>query len=148
VSLKVPLFVARTSDVPRMPANYPIQEGKDNQAVPKISCGPPNMQHLTLPSLKLRRIPTDQIAASIYDKYSVGISFEPICSRCCFTVTHMIQVCSDFQQAQASIIHARPDQIGLGGQYRIFLRSTAAAAAGESFRTCEAVPRRVRIHGS
>ena len=36
------------------------------------------------------------IAASIYDKYSVGPSIRPICTRCCFTITNMIQVCSNF----------------------------------------------------
>ena len=30
------------------------------------------------------------------DKYSVGPSILPICTRCCFTMTNMIQVCSNF----------------------------------------------------
>ena len=35
---------------------------------------------------------TDFIAASISDRYSVGPSIRPICTRCCFTMTNMIQV--------------------------------------------------------
>ena len=38
----------------------------------------------------------DLIAASSYDKCSVGPSIRPICTRCCFTMTNMIQVCGNF----------------------------------------------------
>ena len=38
----------------------------------------------------------DLIPASIYGKYSVGPSIRPICTRCCFIITNMIQVCSNF----------------------------------------------------
>jgi len=34
----------------------------------------------------------DFIAASIYHKYSIGPSTLPICTRCCFTMTYIIQV--------------------------------------------------------
>jgi hypothetical protein len=51
------------------------------------------------------------ITASSYDKYSVGPSIRPICTRCCFKMTDMIQVCSDFHQARAFITHTRPDEI-------------------------------------
>ena len=51
--------------------------------------------------INTRRAPpamsTNLIAASIYDTYSVGPSTQPICTRCCFTMTYMIQVCSNFQ---------------------------------------------------
>ena len=36
----------------------------------------------------------DSIAASIYDTYSVGPSIRPICTRRCFTMSNMIQMCS------------------------------------------------------
>ena len=39
----------------------------------------------------------DLIAASIHDNYSVGPSIRPICTRCCLTMTYMIQVCSYFR---------------------------------------------------
>ena len=38
----------------------------------------------------------NSIAASIYDKYWAGPSIRPICTRCCFTMTRMIQACSNF----------------------------------------------------
>ena len=41
-------------------------------------------------------IDADLIAASIYDNYSVGPSIRPICTRYCFTMTNLIQVCSNF----------------------------------------------------
>ena len=34
------------------------------------------------------------IAASVYDKYSIGLYIRPICIRCCLTMTHMIRVWS------------------------------------------------------
>ena len=43
--------------------------------------------------LVLERGP-DLIAASNHDAHSVGPSIRPICTRCYFTMTHMIQVCS------------------------------------------------------
>ena len=42
----------------------------------------------------MRRL--DVIAASMYDKDLVGPSIRPICARCCFTMTRIIQACSDF----------------------------------------------------
>ena len=39
---------------------------------------------------------TDLIAESIYDCHSVGPSIRPFCTRCYFTMTDMIQVCSNF----------------------------------------------------
>ena len=36
----------------------------------------------------------DQIAASFYEKYSVGPSMRPICTRCCFAMTNMIHMCA------------------------------------------------------
>ena len=34
----------------------------------------------------------DLIAASIFNNYSVGASIRPIYTRCCFTMTNLIQV--------------------------------------------------------
>ena len=36
------------------------------------------------------------IATRIYDEYSAGPSIRSICTRCCLTMTNMIQVCSKF----------------------------------------------------
>ena len=33
----------------------------------------------------------------IYDIYSVGISIRPLCTRCSFTMTNMIQMSSNFR---------------------------------------------------
>ena len=38
----------------------------------------------------------DLIAASIYDRYSVGPSIQSICTRWCCTMTNVIHVSSDF----------------------------------------------------
>jgi hypothetical protein len=38
----------------------------------------------------------DLIPASVHDRKSVGPSIRPICTRCCFTMMSMIQVCSNF----------------------------------------------------
>ena len=43
-----------------------------------------------------RSEPSDLIAAIIYDKYSVHPSIRPICTKCCFPMTNMNQVCSNF----------------------------------------------------
>ena len=60
----------------------------------------------------IRSVPmTNQISASIYDKYSVGRSIRPICTRCCFTMTNMIQVCGNFQWGQVFITNTRPDEM-------------------------------------
>ena len=44
----------------------------------------------------LLKSPPDLIEASIFDEYSVGLSIRPICTRCGFTMTNLIQVCSNF----------------------------------------------------
>ena len=55
----------------------------------------------------------DLITACIYDKYLVGPSIRPICTRCCFTMTDMIQVCSNFDRVGGCIAHTRPDEIAV-----------------------------------
>jgi len=58
------------------------------------------------------------VAASTYHKHSVGPSIRPVCTRCCFTRTNMIQVSSKFHCARMFIINARPDgirQVQVGG---------------------------------
>ena len=50
------------------------------------------------------------IAASIYDKYSKSASILPNCTRCCLTMTTMIQVCSHFRGAGVFIMNTRPDE--------------------------------------
>ena len=54
---------------------------------------------------------SDLIAASIYDEYSTGPSIRPICTRCCLTMTNVIQVCSNFHSARVFIANTRPDEI-------------------------------------
>ena len=46
---------------------------------------------------------SDSIMASIYDKYSVGASIRAICTRCCFTVTNVMQTCRNFHCAPVFI---------------------------------------------
>ena len=54
---------------------------------------------------------SDLIAASTYDKYSVDLSIRPICTRCCLTMTDMIQVCSNFHCARVFIAKIRLNKI-------------------------------------
>ena len=49
------------------------------------------------------------IAASIYDQHSVGPSILSICTRCCFTMTDMIQ--ANVYWAQVFITNTRLDAI-------------------------------------
>jgi len=51
----------------------------------------------------------DPIAVSIY---SVGPSIRPICTRCCFTITNIIQARDNFHRARVFIITTRPGEIG------------------------------------
>ena len=53
------------------------------------------------------------IPASIYQKYSVGRSIRPICTRRCFTMTNTVQVCSNFRSAQVFVANDRLDEICL-----------------------------------
>ena len=53
----------------------------------------------------------DLIPVGIYDKYSVGPSIQPICTRWCFSMTNMIQVCGNFLWALVLIINTRSDEI-------------------------------------
>ena len=53
----------------------------------------------------------DSIAVSIYAKHSISPCTQPICTRCCSTMTSMIQVCRNFQRARACIINTHPDKI-------------------------------------
>ena len=55
--------------------------------------------------------PSCQIAASIYDEYSVGLSICPTFTRLCLTMTSMIQVCSNLNRARVFITNTRPDEI-------------------------------------
>ena len=54
------------------------------EADPSKGCGSLNV-----------RLERNRISASIYVEYSVGPSIRPICTRYCFTMTNMIQVCSN-----------------------------------------------------
>ena len=51
------------------------------------------LENLRCPRLVCARV--DLIAASIYEKHSLGPFVRPICTRCCFATTNMIQVCSN-----------------------------------------------------
>ena len=54
--------------------------------------------------------PEDLIAAIIHDQYSVGPSIRPICTRSCFKMTNMIQVCSNFHGSRVFDINNRRDE--------------------------------------
>ena len=43
------------------------------------------------------RFATNLTPVSIYDKYSAGPSIRPICTRCCLTMTDVIQACGNFR---------------------------------------------------
>ena len=54
-----------------------------------------------LPSLRPLSPPSgtptpNLITASIYNGYAVSLSIQPVYVRCCFTMTNMIQACTDF----------------------------------------------------
>jgi hypothetical protein len=53
----------------------------------------------------------DLIAASIYNRYSQGPSIRSIHTIWCFTMIHMIQMCSVFHWARVFVINTRPDEI-------------------------------------
>ena len=53
----------------------------------------------------------DLIASIIHDAYSVGPSIRQMCTRCCFTMTNMIQMGSNFDQAPIFIAHTRMNEI-------------------------------------
>ena len=53
----------------------------------------------------------DLIPASIYDKHSVCPSFGPSCTRCWFTMTNIIRVCSKLHRAQLFIRNTRPNEV-------------------------------------
>ena len=65
--------------------------GTDHEDQPVI-----NAKNLAAASPSLSHQFQHLIAASIYDKYLVGPSIRPICTRYCFTMTNVIQVCSRF----------------------------------------------------
>ena len=48
------------------------------------------------------------IAASIYDKCSVGPSIRPICTRCCFKMTYLVQVCSNLGTTSLRLSRSAP----------------------------------------
>ena len=73
------------------------------------------------------------IAAIIYDIYSVGPSMQPICTRRCFTISNMIQVCSNFHWTRVFILHTRLDEIP----------STFPQQWMRGTRVCSTVPRRL-----
>ena len=53
----------------------------------------------------------DLSAAGISNGHSVGPSIRPICTRCCFTMTGMIKVCSNFRCARVSVKNTRSGEI-------------------------------------
>ena len=50
----------------------------------------------TMPRLLSSNVARNLIAASMYDKHSGGPYIRPICTKCWFTMTSMIQVYSNF----------------------------------------------------
>ena len=68
----------------------------------------------------------DLIAASIHDEYSVGPSIRRICTRCWFTMTSMIQVCSEFHWARVFIINTCPVEIVYPRSERLVVVSSSS----------------------
>jgi hypothetical protein len=62
---------------------------------------------------------TLKIAASVYQRYSVRPSIRPVCTRCCFTTTNMIQLCGDFHRGPVFIINTRLHEIVSGLVYLV-----------------------------
>ena len=60
----------------------------------------------------------DMIAASVYDKDSVGPSIRPGCTRCCFTMTNTIQVCNNLitPECLSEILVRMIERTGSGGK--------------------------------
>ena len=48
------------------------------------------------------------IAANIHDKYSVAPSIRSLCTRCCYTMTNMIQVCRKFHESRVFVTYTPP----------------------------------------
>ena len=95
----------RIDHAPRMPTNrsctFPVLSFSSLSLILSRShpCPSPSQSPLNrnLACQWLGRRDEYLIAASIHDKYSVGPSIRPICTRSCFTMTNMIQVCSNFR---------------------------------------------------
>ena len=58
-----------------------------------------------------RRTRTTRKGVDSYDEYSVGLFIHPICSRGCFNIENMVQVCGNFRSAQVFIMITGPDDI-------------------------------------
>ena len=54
------------------------------------------------------------IAANFYDRLSVGSSILSICTRCCFTMTILIQVYSNLHKTRVFIMNTDPDEVPRG----------------------------------
>ena len=71
------------------------------------------------------------IAASVYDEYPGGPSIRPIFTRCCFTMTSMIQVCSNFHDARVFILNTRR----MNSNWHLWLRNTLSLVFPQSCDT-------------
>jgi len=70
------------------------------------------------------------ISASVHDNYSIGPSFAPVCTRCCLSMTNIIQVCSYFHWARVFIICTRPVELI---RWESWPRARMPWACGSSF---------------
>ena len=82
-----------------------------------------------LPGRVLSVLSRDVIAASIYDKPSIGPSTRPIYTICCFTLTSMIQVCSNFHRTRVFIMNTRPDEMARVVNTKVWTLSRVAGIA-------------------
>ena len=58
---------------------------------------------------------------STYNSYSAAPSIRPVCTRCCFTMTDMSQVCSNFHSAKSRArmaAHSR-DSVAVRGEVSV-----------------------------
>ena len=79
---------------------------------------------MDLPSICRKYSPRQ--AASVGDKYSIGPSIGPSCTRCWFIMIIVIQVCSNFHRARVFIINTRPDETSNAGGVSRGLMNTRA----------------------
>ena len=67
----------------------------------------------------------DLIRVRIDDKYSVRPSNQPICTRCCYTMTTVIQICSNCFCGRVFVINTHLDEIICPRNSRMSLQKQA-----------------------
>ena len=104
-------------------------------------------QRVGVPWPRHVRAPLRAIQSSTYGKYSVGPSIRPIRTRCCFTMTTMIQVCSNFHRTLTRFVFDVGNEsvypgLGTSGHpyYPFALFNTTLAPSDPLVRTLHPTP--------